>query len=173
MRMNGGLERSRQTRRKLLKHGADIRAARSEWRLPDLYEGDCGIDVIGPYLPVVLGCLLHCISPDRSLMLAAATSIRQGRLPAHRCCRPAGDRGRPAHPESAGVGPEPWAGSDGKDASAGCSKAGPSAVAWAGQRRISGPRSSRVGSVQQPEPPGRPCTVVSGPTFGRAYDGGC
>ena len=51
MRMNGGLERSRQTRRKLLKHGADIRAARSEWRLPDLYEGDCGIDVIGPELP--------------------------------------------------------------------------------------------------------------------------
>ena len=51
MRMNGGLERSRQTRRKLLKHGADIRAARSEWRLPDLYEGDCGIDVIGPEQP--------------------------------------------------------------------------------------------------------------------------
>ena len=54
MRMNGGLERSRQTRRKLLKHGADIRAARSEWRLPDLYEGDCGIDVIGPFLPFAI-----------------------------------------------------------------------------------------------------------------------
>ena len=54
MRMNGGLERSRQTRRKLLKHGADIRAARSEWRLPDLYEGDCGIDVIGPLPPFAL-----------------------------------------------------------------------------------------------------------------------
>jgi hypothetical protein len=59
VRMNGGLERSRQTRRKLLKHGADIRAARSEWRLPDLYEGDCGIDVIGPLRPVETTTMLR------------------------------------------------------------------------------------------------------------------